>query len=366
MDFSWDEDREGIRQLADEVLGSFGGPAERGRAETPLLAWKALSASGLAGAALPEAVGGGDAGLAEVCLVAQALGASALAVPFIEAVVLGALPVARFGTPEQQSRLLPAAADGSGPVIGTVCGLGEGIHGNLLRAEQHAGGWVLSGELKLVAWADQAAALLAGAELADGSEALFLVPAPAGGYSVTEQKTLDGPVRFSVRVDGLAVTARDLMAQGPAVPGVREWVRQRNLVAVCFHQLGTLEAALKLTAAYVSEREQFGTKIGTFQAVGQRIANAYIDVDGVRLTALQALWELENGGPVERALAIACWYAADAGGRVIRSTQHLHGGIGIDLDYPLHHYYTASKRNSIAVGGAHEPLSRLGDLLAAS
>lgn len=366
MDFSWDEDREGIRQLADEVLGSHSGASERGRVEAPLQAWKDLSASGLAGAALPEAWGGGGAGFTEVCLIAQALGSSALAVPFIEAVVLGALPLARFGTPEQQRRLLPGAADGSGPIIGTVGGFGEGVGGNLMRAEEHADGWVLSGELQLVAWADRAAALLVGAELADGGEALFLLPAPGGGFPATEQKTLDGPARFSVRVDGMAVTGRDLMARGRAVPGVREWIRQRNLIAVCFHQLGTLEAALKLTAAYVSEREQFGAKIGTFQAVGQRIANAYIDVDGVRLTALQALWELENGGPAERATAIACWYAADAGGRVTRSTQHLHGGIGIDLDYPLHRYYTASKRNAIAVGGVHEPLARLGDLLAAS
>lgn len=366
MDFSWDEDREAIRLLADEVLGNHGGLSERERAATPLLAWKDLAVSGLGSAALPVEWGGGGAGFTEVCLVAQALGASALAVPFVEAVVLGALPVARFGTPEQQSRLLPGAADGGGPIIGTVCGLGEGIRDKPLRAEQRSGGWMLSGELQLVAWADRAAVLLVGAELADGSEALFLLPAPEGGFPAIEQKTLDGPARFSVRVDGMAVTGRDLMAQGRAVPGVREWVRQRNLIAVCFHQLGTLEAALKLTAAYASEREQFGAKIGTFQAVGQRIANAYIDVDGVRLTALQALWELENGGPVERATAIACWYAADAGGRVIRSTQHLHGGIGIDLDYPLHQYYTASRRNAIAVGGAHEPLARLGDLLAGS
>ncbi len=125
-----------------------------------------------------------------------------------------------------------------------------------------------------------------------------------------------------------------------------------------------LERALELTAAYAREREQFGRPIGSFQAVGQRLADAYIDVEAVRLTTWEAAWRLAEGLPASAELATAKFWAADAGHRVAHTAVHMHGGTGIDMDGALHRYFVAAKRNEFALGGATTHLRRLGAELA--
>jgi alkylation response protein AidB-like acyl-CoA dehydrogenase len=131
-------------------------------------------------------------------------------------------------------------------------------------------------------------------------------------------------------------------------------------------QTGVCEAALRLTATYASEREQFGAKIGTFQAVAQRLADAYIDTEGIRLTALQAAWLLAQEIPATDEVHIAKFWASYGGDRVVHAAQHVHGGIGMDLDYPLHRYFRWSKVIELTLGTATEHLRRLGQRIAAA
>jgi alkylation response protein AidB-like acyl-CoA dehydrogenase len=100
--------------------------------------------------------------------------------------------------------------------------------------------------------------------------------------------------------------------------------------------------------------------------VAQRIADAYIDTEGIRLTALQAAWRLSEDLPAADELAIAKFWAADGGHRVVHAAQHLHGGIGMDTDYPVHRYYRWSKVIELTLGTATEHLRRLGERIAAS
>ena len=92
-------------------------------------------------------------------------------------------------------------------------------------------------------------------------------------------------------------------------------------------------------------------KIATFQAVAHRIADAYIDTEAIRLTALQAAWQLDDGRPADEALAIAKFWAAEGAQRVVHAAQHLHGGIGVDLDYPMHRYFRWAKQVELSLGG---------------
>jgi alkylation response protein AidB-like acyl-CoA dehydrogenase len=135
-------------------------------------------------------------------------------------------------------------------------------------------------------------------------------------------------------------------------------------VAWCAVQLGVTERALELTAEHALGRVQFGRPIGGFQAVAQRLADAYVDVEAIRLTLWQAAWRLAAGRPAEAEVATAKFWAADGGHRVAHTAVHVHGGVGIDLDHPLHRYFVAAKRNEFALGGATEQLRRLGDVLA--
>ncbi len=131
-------------------------------------------------------------------------------------------------------------------------------------------------------------------------------------------------------------------------------------------QVGTCAGALALTAKYVSEREQFSAKLATFQAVSQRAADAYIDTELVRLTAWAAAWRLATGLDAAEELAIAKHFTAEAGQRVVAAAQHLHGGIGMDLDYPVHRYFRWAKDHELRLGGGGEHLAALGASIAAS
>jgi alkylation response protein AidB-like acyl-CoA dehydrogenase len=111
---------------------------------------------------------------------------------------------------------------------------------------------------------------------------------------------------------------------------------------------------------------QFGKPIGGFQAVAQRLADAYIDTEAIRLTMWQAAWLLDEGLPCDSEVATAKFWAADAGHRVAHTAVHVHGGVGIDTDYPLHRYFVAAKHNEFALGGATTQLRRIGAALASS
>ena len=208
--------------------------------------------------------------------------------------------------------------------------------------------------------------VLVPASAADGV-LVFLVEPSDAGVTVQPQELTDGADAGRLVLDGVGCC-------GPLVLGasggaeVADWLVSRGTVGVCAVQAGVLERALELTAEYARSREQFGRPIGSFQAVAQRLADAYIDVEAVRLTMWQAAWLLAAGAArrpeVAAAVATAKFWAADAGHRVAHTAVHVHGGMGIDTSYPLHRYFVAAKRAEFTLGGATAQLLRLGDVLA--
>ena len=147
----------------------------------------------------------------------------------------------------------------------------------------------------------------------------------------------------------------ELVIEGAAKRLVRLYT-----LGLCATQLGVCERALELTAEYSKQRVQFDRPIATFQAVGQRLADAYIDVQAIRLTLWQAASRVIEDDDPDEALAVAKFWAADGGHRVAHTAVHVHGGMGIDLDYHLNRYFVAAKRIEFALGGASEQLERLG------
>ncbi|HKT01702.1 MAG TPA: acyl-CoA dehydrogenase family protein, partial [Rugosimonospora sp.] len=145
---------------------------------------------------------------------------------------------------------------------------------------------------------------------------------------------------------------------------ITEWLVAHGTVGLCALQLGVVERALELTSAYARDRVQFGRPIGSFQAVSQRLADGYIDVEAVRLTLWQAAWRLAERLPCATEVDTAKFWAADAGHRIAHTAVHVHGGVGIDLDHPLHRYFVAAKHNELALGGATASLLRIGATLA--
>ena len=121
-----------------------------------------------------------------------------------------------------------------------------------------------------------------------------------------------------------------------------------------------------MTAEYTKTREQFDRPIATFQAVGQRAADAYIDTEAIAAHgAGRRSWRLVRGPAGGDEVAIAKFWAAEGGQRVVHAAQHLHGGIGVDRDYPLHRYFLWAKQLELTLGGATRSCLTIGRHLAA-
>jgi alkylation response protein AidB-like acyl-CoA dehydrogenase len=154
-----------------------------------------------------------------------------------------------------------------------------------------------------------------------------------------------------------------------AAPGegeaILDWLEPRAITALSAIAVGAAEEGLRRTAIYTSTRKQFGREIGSFQGVSLRAADAYIDVEAMRSTMWQAAWRIDEGARgIEKAAAIAKWWACMGGHRVSHSCQHLHGGIGSDIDYPIHRFFLRLKHVAMTLGGANEQLSNLGRRMA--
>jgi len=186
----------------------------------------------------------------------------------------------------------------------------------------------------------------------------------ARGVSLEAQATTTGEYEYIVTLDGVAVDDGDVLAVGTSGRVALDWLIDHTIAGLCATELGVADQALRMTAKYTSERKQFDKPIASFQAVAQRAGDAFINVDSVRLATMQAVWLLSEGLPAKRELAIAKFWAAEGGHHACYAAQHLHGGIGVDTDYPLHHYYLLSRRIELTLGGSNTQLERLGQRLA--
>jgi acyl-CoA dehydrogenase len=233
-------------------------------------------------------------------------------------------------------------------------------------------GWVLSG-VKTGVWAAPwADAMLVPAVTADGV-VVFVVERSDAGVTVEAQELTDGVTAGRVVFDDVVLDDDRLLGGNTSDPGaVAAWLGARGTVGLCALQLGVTERALELTAEHARNRVQFGRPIGSFQAVAQRLADAWIDVEAIRLTMWQAAWLLSEGRSgssaqeIDTAVATAKFWAADAGHRVAHTAVHVHGGLGIDTSYLLNRYFAAAKHHEFALGGAVSQLRRIGAKLAKS
>lgn len=313
MDWSHDETQVAIREMSGKLLRGakdpFGALAEAGLLEVETLP--------------------------QLCTLLIEVARAAPTTPVLETLVLGGP--------------LRAAGLVSGSDTGTA-GLLEPASRDPLRATCRADGRRLHGTKICVPNVDRATHMVV--PTVDG-----LYAAALAECAVERQIGTNGQALGTVTLDGAT-----------AIPlGDREALAvylQRVDVGIAAYLLGLAQEALALTAAYVSDREQFGRKIGTFQAVSQRAADAWIETQAMEVTLWQAAWRLDAGLPCEREVAIARYTASEGAHRVLATAQHLHGGMGFDKDYALHRYFLAVKAWEFVGGGASAQLERLGGALA--
>jgi len=366
MDFQFSDDQNAVRDLARGILEKEVTVERLKRLEREDSAhdralWATLAEVGLLGLAIPAEHDGMALGLQEVCIFLLELGRVAAPGPFLPT-LLGSLAIALDGT-EAQKRdwLVPVAGGDCVLALALVDAESSDPLRPGTRAERDGRGWVLTGTKHWVSAADLAGRILVPARAGDDI-LVFLVDPAAAGVTLAVHGTSTAETAFTVTLAGAHVADADVL---PGTDAARH-LYESTLVAHCAMQLGVCERALDMTARYVRERLQFGVPIGSFQAVQHRAADCFIDLESMRWTTWRAVERVADGLPSTRECAVAKFWSAEGGARILAACQHLHGGIGVDLDYPIHRYFLRSKALELALGGATTHLVRLGRDLANS
>ena len=356
MDFSFSPDQEELRALARRIV------TDRCTAEqlrvisesdsaTDLELWRLLADAGLVGISLPEAAGGGGLGWLEEAIVLDEIARAAAPVPGLAVMALAGPALAGpalAGRPE----LLEGVADGTSIITAAI----HELVGDPWAPTTKVTEGRLSGTKVCVAHGLIADRFVVTATGSDGA-GLYAVESDAPGITITRQDTTSGVPDALVEFDAAAVEpigGRDEVDD----------LLRRGMSAAAVMTAAACGEALRLTSEYAVEREQFDKPIAAFQAVSQRVGDAYIDTESVRLTAWHAAWRLAAGLPADEAILSAKFWAAEGGWRVIHAAQHVHGGVGVDRDYPLFRYFLIHKQLELFLGSATPTLQRLGRTLA--
>jgi len=351
MDFSRTEEQHELAALTREILADQvtaerlrEADAKGSRFDRAL--WAELAGAGVLAAGLPASIGGDGLGVLAQCGVLIELGRAVAPAPYLSSIVTAAATLAEHGAGEQRDRW--AAPAGRGELVLTAA-----LSAGRVEARRSADRWILAGGRTMVP-----AAPYADLFLVPTDAGVFLVAPGDGGVRVEEQEVAGGEGAGRLELSEVVLGDDRLLACDAGA------LRRRAVLGLCATQLGVAERALELTAEHARTRIQFDRPIGAFQAVRQRLADAHIDTEAIRLTMWQAAWRLSAGLPCDAELATAKFWAAEAGHRVAHTAVHLHGGTGIDLDHPLHRYFLAATHNEYALGGATASLLALDACLA--
>lgn len=369
MDFSLSEEQQDVQQLAAKILTREVTvdrlkSIEAGEERFDEALWLQLAEAGLLGVAIGEAYGGMGFDFETLCLLIEEVGKTVAAVPVVPVLASAALTVQQFASAQQCERWLPGVARGE---LLLTAALTEPGRDNpscpATRLEPAGSAWKLHGHKHMVVSADRASAVLLSAHT-DDELVLLAIDPTAPHVKLVPQHVTTGEPQFSLVFDGASVTDDDIIARGANARCAVQSMLQHTLVANSVMTLGVTDTMLKMTATYTAQRQQFGRPIATFQAVSHRAADAYIDVQNLRLACQQAASLLTARLDATEAVMIAKIWAADVAHRVSQSSQHLHGGIGVDRDYPLFRFCLWAKQLELTLGGANSYLTALGDAIA--
>lgn len=372
MDFSFSDDQLAIRDLAGQIFGDRASDEfllEFGRSGQTYddTLWQTLAEQGLLGIAIPEEFGGTGLGLVELCLMLEEQGRRVAPVPVFASLVLGGLPIAEHGSEALKRRWLPALAAGEIKLSAAIAEMNmNAALRDPVQARRDVGAWVLNGSRAVVPDAAVADAILVPGLDENGSKILFVVDTSLAGVERTPVDIgLSGERAAHLTLNNVQLSDEDILGEPGQGGEILAWLEERANVAHCALQVGVTEEAMKRTAAYLGERKQFGIPLGSFQALAMRMADSYIDVEAIRSMYWLAMWRLSEGHDARAEVRAAKWWACEAAHRVTCTAQHLHGGIGADVEYPIHRFFLLAKQISYSLGNAGSQLEKLGRLLAA-
>lgn len=359
MDFQLTEDQRAFADMAQSLFADYCSDDQLRAHDTsgaPYMQalWQQCVAAGLHSITVPEEHGGLGLGMTELMAVLEQQGRALALVPLWEQ-QLAAATLARFGDAALQPALAALMAGEIAAV--SLAGLAQS-RGCTLRLARRVDGWLLQGDCPAVPLAASASHALLVAQADEGLRLVWLDLNAAGitrtpGQSQHHQEIAD------LRFDAVAL-ADDAVLPPTAIA----WLEPRAIAALASIQMGVTCEQLRRTVEYVSERKQFERPIGSFQLVAGQMADGHIALEALRSSVWQLVYRLDAGlGTTPQAHAVRAM-ANDTGLNVGRVAQHVHGGMGVDVTYPIHRFLYWSRALAVALGGTEHHLAALGDWLA--
>ena len=360
MDFNYTEDQQAFadsaRALFTDACSDDALRAHDAGSEPFMQAlWRQCVDTGLHGIVIDEAHGGLGLGMTDLMAVLEQQGQALALVPLAEH-QLAAQAVALFA-PALAPSVLAGAASGETLLTLSLDGL-RAARGLALTLARDGDSLVLSGKAAAVPLAAQSDQLLLPA-LLDGQPRLVLLDPKAAGITLTAGRSQHHLALADVHASAVRLEGAALLDKGALA-----WLEPRWLAAIGALQLGVSAGQLARTVEYISQRKQFGRLIGSFQLVAGQMADGKIAVEALRSALSQLVYRLDAGlGALPQALAVKV-LAAQAAHLVGHKAQHVHGGMGVDITYPIHRYLYWSRALAFSHGGAEQALAVLGDWIA--
>lgn len=360
MDFALEETPQAVKDLAADVLrreGERTGSRDTEAGGYDEAVWKAMGDSGLLSLAVPESLGGAGLGPMETAAVLCEVGRHAMSVPALTTLAFGVLPLSRLGTERQRADLLQGLD--AGRVF--TAALNEPSAPMPARprttARRHGDDIVVSGTKTGVLHGGSAHRILTSVTL-DGDAGVVLVDPGAEGVTLFPSPTSSGACGATMRLDDVRISPRDLLGETVGRETLDE-VYQCAIAGICALADGALAGALSLTSEHLRTRTQFGKPLATFQAVAQQIADVYVVARTMELATRTACWRLASGRDAAEDLAVAALWLVEELPPVLQVCHHLHGGLGVDVTYPMHRHYSMIKDLVLLAGGAEHQVEQL-------
>lgn len=361
MDLTLTEDQELISSTAREFLEarcpiSHVRDMESDPAGYSSGLWKEMAELGWTGMAFSEEHGGFGAGFLELGLVIEEMGRYLLPGPFLPTVVLCGMTLARHGTEDQKASRLSGIAGGD--VLMSYARAapraGWGPTGSDVRVVAEGEDYALSGTAMFVPYAHVADELLVIAQHGEDPDRLTAFLVPAEGVTTEALDTVGSDHDQRVIFDGARTTGADIVGGEGHGGDVAETAAAYGAAAVCAEMVGGAQRVLDMTVQYASERQQFDTPIGAFQAIQHHCADMGVDVLSSRLMTFEAIWHLAEGLDAAEPVSMAKAWVSDAYRRVCALGHQVHGAIGFTAEHELHHYLRHAIARELVFGdGAH-------------
>jgi alkylation response protein AidB-like acyl-CoA dehydrogenase len=305
--------------------------------------WKQMGDLGWLAMSLPESVGGLGQSFVDVALILEHLAKTLVPEPILPAMV-AASTIVRLGSEEQQQRWLAPLATGDA-ILALAWAERQGRYdvANVeTRAEKSGDGWRIAGKKRFVLAGHAAEALIVSARTSGGSRdregvSLFVIDRDAKGLAITPIKTMDGHRAAMIALDGVEVSQDRLLGAEGAATTALEAAMDIGAAGACAEAAGITRAALEMTTDYLRTREQFGVKIGSFQALQHRAVDMFVETELCKSTAILAAIKADDADESERKSAIsAAKVQLSTGGRfVVAQATQLHGGIGVTDEHDI-------------------------------